>query len=222
MDAEKLTNAITKALAYTENGGKVNLSKLKAGGSGELKSIFQFLPETWKRDAKAITGNPDLPISPETEAVVVHGKVSQWVQKGLDAGKNPEDIAKEIGSEWNSGNPNAYKEGLKGTNKHGVAYDTPAYANKVANYTKEFLGDKGSNGDSVASNSQESNQDSNPQLQEALKSHNEALNNLASIAAEAKANSVKPIAANAPLPQNNNLQKGVLPTAPTSNPGMLS
>lgn len=221
MDINKLTLAITKALAYTENGGKPGESK--AGGSGELKSMFQFLPETWKSDAKAITGDENLPVTPENEIKVVTGKVNQWVQEKKAEGKDDATIAKEIGSEWNSGNPNAYKENLKGVNKEGVAYDTPKYADKVANYTKEFLGDKSL--DEIASSignqpdASDEQTGNDQQYQQALKSHNDAMNNLVAIAKQAKANSAAPLSAGAPLPQNNNVPGMIPPSVP--NPGLI-
>jgi hypothetical protein len=134
-----LALAITKALAYTENGGKPDVKNTKAGKSGELKSVWQFLPETWKRDSKEITGHDNVPATPENEAAVVYGKVSKWVMEKQKEGKDTDTIAKEIGSEWNSGNPNAYAENKVGTNNEGIKYNVPEYANKVANYTKKFI-----------------------------------------------------------------------------------
>jgi hypothetical protein len=43
-EKDMLANAITKAIATQENGGKIDLDNSKAGGSGEMKSIFQFTP----------------------------------------------------------------------------------------------------------------------------------------------------------------------------------
>lgn len=133
MDKGKLAFAITKALAYTENGGKPNMNNLSSGKSGEMKSIFQFEPSTWKLYAKQELGDPNAPLTNENEAVVVHKKVSDW----LDAGYKPEQIA----SMWNAGErrPDAYKEGWSGTNSSGVHFDTPTYAKKVADYTKQFM-----------------------------------------------------------------------------------
>lgn len=135
MDKQIQAAAILKALAYTENGGKPDLSNLKAGKSGEAKSIFQFTPSTWKLYAKQELGDPNAPMTSENEALVVHGKISKW----LDHGFNTEQIA----SMWNAGEnkPDAYKQNWKGKNKYGVAYDTPAYAKKVADYAKKFEGE---------------------------------------------------------------------------------
>ncbi len=139
MEKENLTNALVKALAYTENGGAPNLSSPKAGKTGETKSIFQFLPATWKRYAKEIYGNENVPINADTETYLVSQKVKNWIDKGYNA--------RQIASMWNAGEakPNAYKQGWKGTNK-GVSYNTPDYANKVLKYSKQFYKEKTSGG----------------------------------------------------------------------------
>ena len=125
-----LTLAIVKALAYTENGGAPSVEKEKAGQSGELKSMFQFEPETWKAYSKQITGQENLPITPQNEAVVVAGKVNSWLKQGYNT--------MQIASLWNSGTPDGYKDNV-GINKEGVKYNTPEYAKKVQNYTDEFI-----------------------------------------------------------------------------------
>lgn len=134
-----LSLAITKALAYTENGGKPSVKNEKKGKTGELKSLFQFEPSTWKQYAKEITGQDNVPLTPENEAAVTFGKVDQWVQKYQKEGKTPQQIATAIGSEWNSGNPNPNVAGAGVNKKYGVKYDTPGYAKKVADYTTQFL-----------------------------------------------------------------------------------
>lgn len=129
MDKEKEAAIILKALAYTENGGKPGQSK--AGKSGEMKSIFQFLPSTWALYSKQTLGQ-EVPLTPESEMEVVHKKVSDWLDHGF--------TREQIASMWNAGErkPDAYKQGHKGTNKFGVNYDTPSYAKKVATYAKQF------------------------------------------------------------------------------------
>lgn len=128
-DKDLLANSIVKAIAYQENGGKPNVNNLSAGKSGEMKSIFQFEPATWKADSTAIFGKAT-PLTPDNETYVMKQKVLKWI----DEGKNVEEMA----SIHNSGNPDAYKENHKGVNKYGVRYDTPAYASGVANYAKQF------------------------------------------------------------------------------------
>lgn len=161
-DPQKLSMAITKALAYTENGGKPSVEGEKAGKTGEVKSIFQFEPTTWKEYSKQVTGQDNLPVTPANESVVALGKVSQWVKKFQDEGKNPQQIATAIGSLWNSGNPNPNVAGKGVNKKYNVKYDTPGYAKKVADYTDQFLNDSdmpdvsGHQNSNVATNEQAS------------------------------------------------------------------
>lgn len=137
---DDLSLQITKALAYAENGGKP--SEPKAGKSGEMKSIWQYTPATWKQYSTEVLGH-DAPLSSELEAYVTHKKVSQWVDEMKNQGVPDEDIPLKIASKWNAGegHPDAYKQGLKGTNKYGVKFDTPAYAQKVSSYVKQFQGE---------------------------------------------------------------------------------
>lgn len=132
-----LTYAITRALAYQENGGKP--TNPKAGKTGEMKSIFQFEPATWKNDAQEILGNSNAPLTPDNETKVVSGMVGDWIDKGYNV--------KQIASMWNAGKgePNAYTGKFSdgspstGINKeYGVKFDVPSYANGVANYAKQF------------------------------------------------------------------------------------
>jgi len=127
--------AIVKAIAYAENGGKIP-EEAVAGKTGEMKSIFQFMPDTWKMYSKQVLGKEEQ-LTPDNESLVVYGKVGKWI----DEGYNTEQIA----SMWNAGEqrPDAYKENWKGTNKkYGVAFDTPAYAKKVSDYAKQFEGEE--------------------------------------------------------------------------------
>lgn len=124
---------IVKALALTEGGGKVNIKNPKAGQSGELASIFQFTPGTWKMYSKEVTGQDNLPMNAQNEAAVTAIKVQNWLKQGL----SPEEIA----SVWNSGKPDAYLHGVKGTNKYGVNYDVPGYVEKFKKYLSQA--DKG-------------------------------------------------------------------------------
>ena len=98
---QALAEAITKALGYTENGGKPDLSNLQAGKTGEMKSIFQYTPDTWKNYSQQVLGKV-VPLNPDNESVVTLKKVSDWLGKGY----KPEQIA----SMWNAGvgEPDAY------------------------------------------------------------------------------------------------------------------
>lgn len=134
-----LTYAITKALAYQENGGELNVNNTKAGKTGELKSIFQFEPSTWKKEAAQYLGDANAPINPDNETTVVTKQVGKWIDEGY--------TAKQIASMWNAGpgEPDAYigkfSDGSPsvGTNKkYGVKFNVPAYANSVNKYATQF------------------------------------------------------------------------------------
>jgi len=133
-----LAVAITKGLAYQENGGAPNLNNLSAGKSGELKSIFQFTPDTWKGEAQKYLGNADTPLTPDAETTVVMKQVGDWLDEGY--------TAKQIASMWNAGHgePDAYTgkfsngDSSIGTNKEGVKFNVPAYANSVDKYANQF------------------------------------------------------------------------------------
>lgn len=127
---EKKIATIIKAIAFTENGGQPDVNNLKAGKSGETKSMLQFLPATWKEYSKQVSGQDNLPMTPENEAQVTYHKVEDWLNNGY----TPEQIF----STWNSGRPNAYKKNLKGTNSSGVVYDTPGYVNRAMTYFNQF------------------------------------------------------------------------------------
>ncbi len=134
-EKEILADAITKAIAYQENGGKLNLDRPQAGQSGEMRSVFQFTPDTWKKYSQETFGH-DTPLNNDNETYVVRSKVKKWI----DEGKTTSQIA----SMWNAGEgrPDAYKQNWRGTNKYGVKYDTPAYAKGVLDYAKRFYGEK--------------------------------------------------------------------------------
>ena len=141
------TLAVVKALAYTENGGAPNINAPSAGKTGEMKSIFQFVPSTWKSYAEQASGDGNLPMNAENETKVVYSKVHKWLQEGY----KPEQIA----SMWNAGEnkPDAYKQGYKGINKkYGVAYDTPGYVKKFSSYLSQ--NDTGKNASSTANSAQ--------------------------------------------------------------------
>ena len=125
---------IVKALALTENGGKIDVKNTKAGKTGEMKSIFQFEPTTWKAYSKQVLGK-EVPLTPENESAVTYAKVSEW----LDKGHTPDEIA----SMWNAGPAESdaytgkFSDGSpsKGINKkYGVQYDVPGYVKKFNDY----------------------------------------------------------------------------------------
>ncbi len=115
---------LAKAIRQTESNGNFNAR----GASGEWGG-YQFTKGTWDKYTKdaGISANWG-EASPAQQNEVVYHKLKQW----KDAGYNPGQIA----SMWNAGEakPNAYRENWRGVNEYGVAYDTPAYAEKVAKY----------------------------------------------------------------------------------------
>ena len=133
MQPEKLDPTIinlTKAIRQTESGGNFNAR----GGSGEF-GAYQYTQDTWNGASKKYGVNATLEqATPKQQNEVTYKRVKEWKDKGNNVG--------QIASMWNAGEgkPNAYKENWKGVNKFGVAYDTPAYAKKVA---KAYQGYKG-------------------------------------------------------------------------------
>lgn len=135
----KIAFAITKALGYAENGGKPALKKPVAGKTGEMKSIFQYTPDTWRNYAGQILGNPNAPLTPDNEVHVTQGKVNQWLNQGL--------TPQQIFSSWNAGpgEPNAYTgkfsngQSSVGMNrKYGVKYNVPGYVKTAMAHFENF------------------------------------------------------------------------------------
>lgn len=143
MDLEKIAKAVTKGIAYTENGGKVDLANPVKGKTGEMRSIFQFEPATWKLLAKKYLNDENAPMNADTESFVTYNDVLGKLKKGM--------TIRQVASSWNAGNgePDAYTGKFSdgspsaGTNKkYGVKFDVPGYANKVLDYSKKFLTDE--------------------------------------------------------------------------------
>ena len=110
--------AIVDAIIQVETGGTGNC-KLK-GGSGE-NGCLQYMPSTWAYHSTEVMGEV-VPLTDGNERYVATQVISWWLAEGL----TPE----EASLKWNSG-------GLthrKGTNKHGIAYDTYAYVEKFSSY----------------------------------------------------------------------------------------
>ena len=114
--------AMAKAIRDTETGNQP-----KQGASGEYKSRYQFMPDTWKAAAKQYLGNENAALTLNNENYVAYQRIKTWKDKGYNPG--------QIASMWNSGSPDP--SGKVGTNSKGVKYDTPAYVKAVyANYQK--------------------------------------------------------------------------------------
>lgn len=113
---------LTKAIRQVESGGNFQAT----GASGEY-GAYQFEPETWNAIATKYLGQA-VPLSqatPQQQNEVAYKQVSDWKAAGYNVG--------QIASMWNAGKgaPNAYLQNHVGTNK-GVAFNTPQYAQNVA------------------------------------------------------------------------------------------
>lgn len=137
----QLVESVVQGIANAETGGVP-----VEGKSGEAKSIFQFLPSTWKSYATDVLGDPNAPITKENELKVMRYKVRSQVDKGMSV--------RQIASAHNAGEgePDAYTgkfgkttkthragDPSKGINSSGVAYDTPAYADKVNKFAMNYF-----------------------------------------------------------------------------------
>lgn len=191
MDTTKTAEALAKAIGYTENGGKPNLKKPSKGKTGEMASIYQFTPDTWKNYSTQIFGKV-VPMNADSETQVVLNKVNKW----LETGYKPEQIL----SMWNAGTgePDAY--GGKFSNgqpsigvnaKYGVKFDVPTYVKKGMKYFGEFSG-----GQNTQPQSNEVAQTSEPNQPEQTPSSNknnngQSVQKLLAIMNEAKQNATK-------------------------------
>ena len=63
--------------------------------------------------------------TPEKERYVAYKEIEKWLSEGLNA--------RQIALKWNQGHSGTCKAGV---NKHGVKYDSCAYANQVLAYLK--------------------------------------------------------------------------------------
>ena len=118
---------LAKAIRTVESNNNFTV-RSKDGSYG----AYQFIKPTWDATSKKYGVNAEWEkATPQQQNEVAYKQIADWKKKGYNVG--------QIASMWNAGEgkPDAYKEGLKGTNKDGVAYDVSAYAKKVAeNYQK--------------------------------------------------------------------------------------
>lgn len=119
--------ALAKAIRQHETGNRAI-----AGGSGEIKSRYQFLPDTWKSSAAKYLGDANAPVTLENENKVAYNQIKEWKDKGYNPG--------QIAAAWNAGEGSLQGDkwkSMRGVNKQGVKYDVPAYVNSVySNYQK--------------------------------------------------------------------------------------
>jgi len=119
-----LASDITKTIAILETGGTLDCS-LK-GLSGE-RGCHQFLPSTWRAYSAEVYGSV-VEQTPSAAEYVTLTKVERW----LDAGYTP----RQIFLIWNQGHAGQCKAGV---NRHGVPYDSCAYAQKALNLLSTFI-----------------------------------------------------------------------------------
>jgi len=102
------------AMLKLETGGNCKAK----GGSGE-RGCFQFLPSTWKQYIKQYKGTTTLPMTFENEFDVMVTVNTKLLEK---------HTVYQVALIHNQGNAGKCKKGI---NKHGVKYDSCAYAQKV-------------------------------------------------------------------------------------------
>ena len=117
---------MAKAIRSVESNHKYNLR----GASGEF-GAYQWMPDTWKVHAKQYFGDENAPLTPKNQDFVAYNEIKRM----KDQGYTPAMIA----ATWNSGSPTGW-ETKKGVNKYGVAYDVPAYVNKVGAAYRQIKG----------------------------------------------------------------------------------
>ena len=105
----------------------------KVGGSGEY-GAYQFTQPTWDAQASKLgITTPYNQATPQEQNAVAYNYVKELKDKGYNVG--------QIASIWNSGKPDP--TGNVGTNKEGVAYNTPAYVNSVYKTYQQLKGQGG-------------------------------------------------------------------------------
>jgi len=115
---------ISEAIKKVESGGNYQAK----GASGEF-GAYQFMPGTWSswssEYTQATKGQSQTLIpTQENQDAIAKFKIQQWLDQGLDA--------QQIAAKWNSGSETGWENKI-GTNKQGVAYNVPAYVEKVLN-----------------------------------------------------------------------------------------
>lgn len=95
-------------------------------GASEEYGCYQYLQKTWVAYSTQINGHV-LPQTQSNERLVTEGMVRLWLAEGVsDRG---------IFLTWNQGTPGP--DCYKGTNDHGVAYDSCNYAERALRILKE-------------------------------------------------------------------------------------
>lgn len=121
---------LAKSIIHVESGGNFDAK----GASGE-SGAAQWMPETWKAQAKDVLGDENAPMSQDNQKAVLYSVI----KKDKDSGLNPVQIA----AKWNSGSSTGW-ESKVGTNAEGVHYDVPSYVKKVVGQYQQLKGQSGS------------------------------------------------------------------------------
>jgi len=130
---------LAHAIALAENGGAINYNG-PAGKAGE-QGAYQYMPDTWKKYAGDVLGDPNAPMTPTNQNKVAYTKIKGW----LDNGYKPAQIA----SMWNAGpgEPNAWKGSFSNGNPSTVKnpdgttkFDVPTYVKNVQRYGQGLAG----------------------------------------------------------------------------------
>lgn len=129
---------LAKSIIHVESGGDFNAK----GASGE-SGAAQWMPSTWKAQAKEVLGDENAQMTPENQKAVLYSVI----KKDKDSGLNPAQIA----AKWNSGSAHGW-ESKTGTNAEGVAYDVPAYVKKVTSQYQTLKQQSGTNSQSTGYN----------------------------------------------------------------------
>lgn len=114
--------ALAKAIRQQESGNNFT-ARSKDGSFG----AYQFIKPTWDSTAKKYGVNASWEdATPDQQNEVAYKQIKDWKDQGYNVG--------QIASMWNAGagKPDAYKEGLSGTNSSGVNYNVAKYAESVA------------------------------------------------------------------------------------------
>lgn len=119
---------LAKSLRENEGGE----DPTKRGKSGEY-GMYQWLPDTWAKEAPAVGVNVPLEQSTKQQQNEVAYKTLETMKKA-----HPDWNVGQFASWWNSGSPDNYNNDHRGTNSQGVSYDTPAYSKKVAESYQKF------------------------------------------------------------------------------------
>lgn len=106
--------AIASVISEVETRGDCTAK----GASGET-GCFQYQRATWAAYSKEIFGEVKEQ-TPENAKYVTEAKIALWLEEGY--------TARDVFLTWNQGHSGACRRGI---NRHGVSYDSCAYADKA-------------------------------------------------------------------------------------------